>query len=128
MSDLNPPQRQTLSLFAQSRANKGTLYRVSTLLWLAGIALLCVPMVTLVDVPIARWFVRNPLDREIAEALDLMRLFSHGWGIFLVLSAILLMFPQNRWHVPQARYFGDGSWERFQRWRKCLCCGHDRMD
>ena len=109
MSDLDSSQRQTLSLFAQSRVNKGTLYRVSTLLWLAGIALLCVPMVTLVDVPIARWFNSNPLDREVAEALDLMRLFSHGWGIFLVLSAILLLFPQKRWHVPRLAALAMGA-------------------
>jgi membrane-associated phospholipid phosphatase len=101
MSDSNPSQRPPLSLFTLSPVNRGTLYRISTLLWLAGIALLCVPMVTLIDVPIARWFGEDPLPREFSEALDLMRLFSHGWGIFMVLTAILTLFPQKRWYVPR---------------------------
>lgn len=89
--------------------SRGTLYRTSTLLWLAGIAMISVPMVTLIDIPTARWFSNNTLPREAVEALDLMRLFSHGWGVLLVLLAIGLFSPRHRWNMPRLGAIAMGA-------------------
>ncbi|QDT10285.1 PAP2 superfamily protein [Planctomycetes bacterium K23_9] len=109
--EYNKRSRPTFSMFGVKPTNAGTLYRTGTLLWLAGIAMLSVPMVTLVDVPIARWFESEPMSSKFGDALDLMQLFSHGWGIFLVLLAIALMAPQHRWYVPRlgAMAMGGGA-------------------
>ncbi|NND97580.1 MAG: phosphatase PAP2 family protein [Pirellulaceae bacterium] len=107
--EFNSRSRPTFSMFGGKPNNEGTLYRTATLLWLAGIALLSVPMVTLVDVPIARWFASEPMAQEAGNILDMMRLFSHGWGIFLVLSAIALMAPQHRWFVPRLAVLAMGG-------------------
>ncbi len=96
-------------MFGVKPSNKGTLYRTGTLLWLAGIAILSVPMVTLIDVPIARWFESEPFSTKFGDALDLMQLFSHGWGICMVLSAIALMAPQHRWYVPRLAVMAMGG-------------------
>lgn len=104
--------RHSLAIFGGYHPpNKGTLYRTSTLLWLAGIALLTVPMVTLVDVSVARWVAAHQPPREISDALDIMRIVSHGWGIFLVMAAIMLMAPTRRWHIPRlvALAMGGGA-------------------
>jgi len=76
-------------------------YRLSALLWLAGISLLLVPMATLLDVPIARWFYNDPLPHEAGKILDLSLIYAHGSGIFLILLAILMMAPTKRWKVPR---------------------------
>lgn len=66
-------------------------------------------MVTLVDINLARWFTTEPFPREVCTALDLMRLFSHGWGVFLVLAAIMLLSPPHRWHVPRLAALAMGG-------------------
>ncbi len=71
------------------------------LLWMAGIAILLVPMTTLIDIPIARWFSHDPLPRELGDALDLTIVYSHGSGVFLILVAVVLLAPRRRWHVPR---------------------------
>jgi membrane-associated phospholipid phosphatase len=107
--EYNKRSRPTFSMFGVKPSNKGTLYRTGTLLWLAGIAILSVPMVTLIDVPIARWFESEPLSTKFGDALDLMQLFSHGWGICMVLLAIALMAPQHRWYVPRLAVMAMGG-------------------
>ena len=68
-------------------------------------------MVTLIDVPIARWFANNPLDSEIITLLEFTRLLSHGGGIFLVLLGMLMLAPTCRWYVPRlvALAMGGGA-------------------
>ena len=84
-------------------------FRVSALLWFAGIMLLTVPMVTLVDVPVARWFATKPLPREFSDALDLMQVVSHGGGIAMILFAIFLMAPRRRWQLPRLATLAMGA-------------------
>ena len=86
-----------------------TKFRVASLLWLAGISLLVVPMASLVDVPVARWFSHDPLAREVGDALDLSLVYAHGSGIFLILIAIILLAPNRRWHVPRLATLAMGS-------------------
>jgi membrane-associated phospholipid phosphatase len=78
-------------------------------MWLAGIAMLTVPMVTLIDIPIARWFDNNPLPREVGSMLNLMLFFSHGTGIFLILIGILMLAPRCRWRIPRLATLAMGS-------------------
>ncbi|MEM0924784.1 MAG: phosphatase PAP2 family protein [Planctomycetota bacterium] len=83
--------------------------RVSVLLWLAAMLLLSVPMITLVDISIARWFASDPLPRELRSALELMLVFSHGSGVFLILFGIFLMAPYCRWHLPRLTTLAIGA-------------------
>ena len=61
-------------------------FRLSCLIWMAGILLLLVPMATLIDLPISRWFSHEPLPREVGRALEMSRVYAHGTGIFLIPS------------------------------------------
>lgn len=93
----------------QCRTRETTLFNATTLMWLAGIAMLTVPVVTLIDIPIARWFDRNPFPREVGSMLDLMLFFSHGTGIFLILVCVLMLAPRCRWHVPRLATLAMGA-------------------
>ncbi len=86
-----------------------TLYRPQTLLWMSAISLLMVPMLTLIDVPLARWFSTEPLPSEIESTLDLSLVFSHGTGVFLILVGIILLAPRKRWHVPRLAALALGA-------------------
>ncbi|MGB0597399.1 MAG: phosphatase PAP2 family protein [Rubripirellula sp.] len=83
------------------RDNDRVSFRLIGLLWMAGICLLMVPVATLVDIPVARWFSHNRLPKEIADSLEISLLYSHGIGIFLIFVSILLLAPRRRWYVPR---------------------------
>ncbi|WP_182867562.1 phosphatase PAP2 family protein [Rhodopirellula sp. JC639] len=95
-------------VYPQTETSKAA-FRVNALLWFAGMLLLSVPMVTLMDISVARWFARDPLPREFRSGLELMQIFSHGSGIFLVLIGIFLMAPQCRWHLPRLATLALGA-------------------
>ena len=86
-----------------------TIYHTGALMWLAGIAMLAVPMVMLIDITIARWFHNHPFPREVGSMLDLMLFFSHGTGIFLILVGVLTLAPRCRWHVPRLAALAMGA-------------------
>ena len=90
-------------------APRENTFPVSALLWFAGMLILSVPMMTLLDITVARWFASDPLPREFVNALELTRIFSHGSGIFLVLIGIFLMTPENRWHLPRLATLAIGA-------------------
>lgn len=95
---------QTESTFSNPACKPSLLnyrFRLSSLFALGIMLLLCVPIATLIDVPVARWFAKDPLPREVYNAVELMRVFSHGSGIFLVLFGIFLMAPRCRWQLPR---------------------------
>ena len=71
--------------------------------------MLTVPVVTLIDIPISRWFDSHPFPREVGSMLNLMLFFSHGTGIFLFLVGILMLAPRCRWHVPRLATLAMGS-------------------
>ncbi|QEF97146.1 PAP2 superfamily protein [Stieleria maiorica] len=95
-------------VYPQTEASKDA-FRVNALLWFAGMLLLSVPMVTLMDISVARWFAGDPLPREFRSGLELMQIFSHGSGIFLVLFGIFLMAPHCRWHLPRLATLALGA-------------------
>ncbi len=84
-------------------------FRLTGLLWMAGICLLMAPMATLVDIPIARWFSHNRLPKEIADALEISLLYSHGIGIFLIFVSIILLAPGRRWNIPRLAALALGA-------------------
>lgn len=92
---------------SQSTADHGI--RINALLLMAGMLMLAVPMVTLIDISVARWFASNPLPREFSSGLELMRIFSHGTGIILVLFGVFLMAPRCRWHLPRLATLAIGA-------------------
>ena len=98
-ADTNPLPTSKLSIFGRQSNDKA--FRTLSLMWLAGIALLLVPMVTLIDVPIARWFAANPLPNNVIVVLELSRVLSHGVGIFLVLVGMMMLAPRRRWQIPR---------------------------
>ena len=91
----------SLKVYGTPLRDEAAKFRLASLLWMAGITLLLVPMATLIDLPISRWFVDDPLPREIGSALDLARIYAHGSGIFLILVGVILLSPKSRWHVPR---------------------------
>ncbi|TWU05668.1 phosphatase PAP2 family protein [Stieleria varia] len=109
-SDDKPtPLIAMMALRAPTITQRVGYIRPSLLLWIASIMLLTVPMITLIDVPMAQWFASKPLPKELSDAIDLMRVFSHGSGILLVFVAIFLMAPRLRWHLPRLATMAMGA-------------------
>jgi membrane-associated phospholipid phosphatase len=81
----------------------------SALFWFSVMLLLAVPMATLIDISIAHWFAGDPLPRELRNAIELTRIFSHGSGIFLILVGIFLMAPKSRWQLPRLATLAMGA-------------------
>ncbi|TWT79252.1 PAP2 superfamily protein [Planctomycetes bacterium CA13] len=105
----NTKLRPKLSMFGGAHADEFAPFRTTSLMWISGIALLSVPMLTLVDVSVGRWFARVKLPREIDELLDLTSFFSHGMGIFLILLCILLMAPRSRRYISRLAVLAMGA-------------------
>ncbi len=93
----------------RASSDEAAKFRTVSLLWLAGISLLLVPMASLIDVQVARWFSHDPLSRELGDVLDLSLVYAHGSGIFLILVGIILLAPKCRWHVPRLATLAMGS-------------------
>lgn len=89
--------------------NPVTSFQMASLLWIAGITLLIVPIATLVDVPISRWFGREPLAKEIGSVLDLCASYAHGMGVFMILLGVILLAPKRRWYVPRLATLAMGG-------------------
>ena len=75
---------------------------MASLLWVSCITLLLVPMATLLDMPIARWFAQRPLPEIVGDvARPVHRSTPTVSGIALILVGVLLLAPRCRWHVPR---------------------------
>lgn len=84
-------------------------FRLGTLLWFAGITLLLVPMATLLDIPIAKWFATDPLPSWVGLLLEGLLYYAHGTGITLILIGLLLFARANRWHIPRLAVLAAGG-------------------
>ena len=84
-------------------------FRLASLLWIAGISLLMVPMATLFDVSIARWIATDPLPSYVGRVLDLSVYYAQGSGVFLMLTAVILLMPRRRWCVPRLASLAMGA-------------------
>ncbi|TWU17116.1 PAP2 superfamily protein [Novipirellula galeiformis] len=101
--------RSKLSMFGGADADELAPFRTTSLMWMSGIALLIVPMLTLVDIPVGRWLAENQPSKEVASLLELTGYFSHATGIFLILLCILLMAPRRRRYVTRLAVLAMGA-------------------
>jgi membrane-associated phospholipid phosphatase len=113
-----PPAAINRPLMNTATNEATTLYRPITLLYMAAITLLMVPVLTLIDPVVARYFETSPLPRDVDSALELSLVFSHGTGVFLVLMTIMLLAPRMRWQVPRlaALALGGGAVATITKW------------
>ena len=100
--------RETFRLPIHEPEDRLDFGRVS-LLWLSLISLFAVPIITLVDVPIARWFSHHPLPPWLAWSIEASSMYAHGMGIFVVLVAIIVFFPKRRRYVPRVAALAIGG-------------------
>ncbi|MCC9644552.1 phosphatase PAP2 family protein [Rhodopirellula sp. JC740] len=102
--------RESNSLGKTNATNDAvTLYRPVTLFYMGAMTMMLVPMLTLLDVTVARYFETRPLPAELDSALELSLVLSHGYGVFVILLAILLMAPKRRWHLPRLATLAMGG-------------------
>ncbi|WP_162006516.1 phosphatase PAP2 family protein [Roseimaritima sediminicola] len=82
---------------------------VRFMIWASFIALLLVPVVTLIDVPIARWFDGDPFPSDVDNAIQLTEAYSHGIGVLFIVIGILTLTPQHRWCTPRLTTMALGA-------------------
>jgi membrane-associated phospholipid phosphatase len=75
--------------------------RPGLLLWAVVFAAFSVPLATLVDIPLARWFLEDPLPGDFVRTLELIRFYAHGSGVFFIFLAIFLLAPEKRSLLPR---------------------------
>lgn len=75
--------------------------RPGLLLWAVVFAAFSVPLATLADIPLARWFHEDPLPGDFVRTLDLIRFYSHGSGVFFIFLSLLLLAPERRALLPR---------------------------
>jgi membrane-associated phospholipid phosphatase len=73
------------------------------------VASMAVPLCTLIDVPVARWFLNGHLSGDVRQAIGLTESYTHGIGILFLLISILTMAPQKRWCVPRLATMAFGA-------------------
>lgn len=94
-----PFEHQRLRLYSGPDVNPQTL--VLRLLLLGSfIAIVAVPIMTLIDVPVARWFISH-LSGDVRKAISLSESYTHGVGILFTLVGIFLLAPRTRWCLPR---------------------------
>ena len=104
----NEPRRLHAMHHRPSHA-EAARFRLGTLLWFAAITLLLVPMATLLDIPIAKWFAEEPLPSWIGLTLEGLLFYAHGTGITLIFVALLIFAPSKRWHIPRLAVLAAGG-------------------
>ncbi len=100
-SDPKSEHQALISISPRPSSEEAERFGMASLLWVACITMLLVPMATLLDMPIARWFAARPLPEIVGDVLDSSLIYAHGSGIALILVGVLLLAPRCRWHVPR---------------------------
>jgi membrane-associated phospholipid phosphatase len=100
-----------LKLYAgpQDRMERGNL-RVPLLLvtlLTAGM----VPVATVFDISIARWFVSRPMPGDVTKTIELAECYAHGIGVIFFVILIMQLAPRKRWCLPRlaTMAFGAGA-------------------
>jgi len=75
--------------------------RPGLLLWAVVFAAFSVPLATLVDIPLARWFQEDPLPGDFVRTLELIRFYAHGSGVFFIFLSLFLLAPEKRSLLPR---------------------------
>lgn len=84
-------------------------FKMVSLLWVAAITLLMVPMTTLIDVPVARWINSQTFPDWLLHLFDISVFYSHGTGVFIVLVLVIALSPKRRWYVPRLATLAMGA-------------------
>ena len=79
---------------------RAAAFRRVSLLWMAGISLLAVGPITLVDVPIARWFANDPLPMWMRGLLDVASIYGSVLGL-VAIGVLMLMSQKRRVQIPR---------------------------
>ena len=109
MQQTKPSSHQWTSLKREQQKSATAQFHLTRLLWLSGISLLLVPIATIFDLPVARWFAGEPLSKDLNTTLEHTELFSHGFGVFLILVGIIQLAPERRWHIPRLATLALGA-------------------
>jgi len=113
MSDFPVTERQSGTLVLTGlpfpSRSLSVVQRPGLLLWAASVAMLCVPLFTLIDVPVARWFDQGPFSSDFSDAIELTRGYAHGSGVFFILVAVMLLAPDRRWLIPRIAVMTCGA-------------------
>ncbi len=83
--------------------------RPGLILWAAFLAILSVPVLTLIDIPVAHWFSDDPFSTDFSDAVELTRGYAHGSGIFFIFLTVFLLAPERRWLIPRVAIMTCGS-------------------
>ncbi len=83
--------------------------RPGILLWAVVFAAFSVPLATLVDIPLARWFERDSLPGDFVRTLELIRFYAHGSGVFFILLSLFLLAPERRVLLPRLVAMAAGA-------------------
>ncbi|MDA8743822.1 phosphatase PAP2 family protein [Rubripirellula amarantea] len=103
------PSRLLSSRPTHSLVGSPDSFKMVSLLWVATITLLMVPMTTLIDVPVARWINAQEFPEWSSHLLDLSVFYSHGTGVFIVLALLIALSPKRRWYVPRLATLAVGG-------------------
>lgn len=108
-----PPLRDRCFPLAESRdidrIDSEAQFRRMSLLWMAGITLSLVPVATLVDVPIARWFRADPLPPIVRSGLEATANYGDALGVLMVIAAVAIFSRRRRWSVPRLATLAGGG-------------------
>jgi membrane-associated phospholipid phosphatase len=68
-----------------------------------------VPVATLFDISIARWFVDWSMPGDFAKTVELTECYSHGIGVIFILLLIARLSPRKRWCLPRLATLAFGA-------------------
>ncbi len=91
------------------RIDRGRL-RVPLLL-LTLLSASMVPVTTLFDISISRWFIDRHLPGDISKSVELTECYAHGIGVLFIVMLIFRLAPRKRWCIPRlaSLAFGAGA-------------------
>jgi len=99
----------SMTAFRREASNFSLVERPGLLLWAALFAAISVPLATLIDIPLARWFDQEPFSTDFSDAIELTRGYAHGSGIFFIFLAMFLLTPDKRWMIPRMAVMACGG-------------------
>lgn len=68
-----------------------------------------VPVATLFDISIARWFVDWSMPGDLAKTVELAECYSHGIGVLFIVLLVMRLAPKKRWCLPRLATLAFGA-------------------
>lgn len=68
-----------------------------------------VPVATLFDIGISRWFVGRRLPGDLAKTIELAECYAHGIGVIFIMLLIFQLAPRKRWCLPRLATLAFGA-------------------